>query len=96
MEEAGEDFRNSWTQIAQKDRLNLRNMRQSLRGNRLGGNQEDMKPNKPEFDPCVAKIGKLAGIHSEIEVMLTKQKGTFTSLTLWRRNFLLNFSTPCI
>jgi hypothetical protein len=55
-------------------------LRQGLRGDRLGGNEEDMKPNKLEFDPFAAKIRKLGGTHSEIEVMLTKPNGTFTSL----------------
>jgi hypothetical protein len=71
MEEAGEDFRNSWTQIVQKNKDGIREFcDKDLCGERLGGNGEDMKPNRLEFDTLVAKIGKSSEMYSAMEVIL--------------------------
>jgi hypothetical protein len=58
----------------------LRNLPQSLHGDRPGGNEEDMEPNKLEFDPRVAKIRKLADMNRVMGIILQKPNGTFTSL----------------
>ena len=55
-------------------------MQQSLRGDRLGGNERDMEPDKLQFDPRVVKIGKLAEMHSALDIVATKPNGTFTGL----------------